>query len=109
MTKSELIDRLTNDIKRNAYTAKICEELKDLGFDSSMMEYHCTTERGKAFEAMEILGLISETIDRDEIFESSEAEALNDIREAEYDTVTLLNLAGFDGPAYYAVQMKYNF
>ena len=109
MTKSELIDRLTNDIKRNAYTAKICEELKDLGFDSSMMEYHCTTERGKAFEAMEILGLISEAIDRDEIFNAAEEEAINDIREAGYDTVKLLNLAGFDGPAYYAVQMKYNF
>ena len=108
MKKSELIDRLTNDIKRNAYSARICDQLKDLGFDSGMMEYHCTTERGKAFEAMEILGLISETIDRDAIFESAEAEAMNDIREAEYDTVTLLNLAGFDGPAYYAVQMKYN-
>lgn len=108
MKKSELITRLANDIKRNAYTAKICEELKDLGFDSSMMEYHCTTSRGEAFEAMEIMRMITGE-SAEEIFESSEAEALNDIREAEYDTVTLLNLAGFDGPAYYAVQMKYNF
>ena len=108
MKKSELIARLTNDIKRNAYTSRICEELKDLGFDSRMMEYHCTTNRGKAFEAMEIMRMITGE-SAEEIFESSEAEALNDIREAEYDTVTLLNLAGFDGPAYYAVQMKYNF
>lgn len=108
MKKSELIDRLTNDIKRNAYSARICEELKYLGFDSGMMEYNCTSDRGKAFEAMELLGLISDTIDRDAIFESAEAEAMNDIREAGYDTVTLLNLAGFDGPSYYAVEMKLN-
>ena len=107
MTKSELIDRLTNDIKRNAYTAKICEELKYLEFDSGMMEYNCTTSRGKAFEAMEIMRMITGE-SAEEIFESSEAEALNDICEAGYDTVKLLNLAGFDGPAYYAVQMKYH-
>ena len=56
---------------------------------------------------MEIMRMITGE-SAEEIFESSEAEALNDICEAGYDTVKLLNLAGFDGPAYYAVQMKYH-
>ena len=42
----------------------------------------------------------------DEVYQSANDEAIADIRKANYDTVGLLNLAGFDGPAYYAVEMK---
>lgn len=105
MKKQDIIQYATRNIKYNAYTARICEELKGLGFDVGMMEYYRNTNNGKAFGMMEMLRYVTGEA-ADEIYQAAEDEAIADICKANYDTVELLNMAGFDGPAYYAVEMR---
>ena len=106
MKKQDIIQYATREIRRNAYTARICEELKGLGFDAGMMEYHENTNNGKAFGMMEMLRYVTGEA-ADVIYQDANDEAIADIRKANYDTVELLNMAGFDGPAYYAVETRH--
>lgn len=103
MKKQDIIQYATREIKHNAYTARVCEELKGLGFDPGMMEYNENTNNGKAFGMMEMLRYITGEA-ADEVYQRANDEAIADIREANYDTVKLLNMAGFNGPAYYAIE-----
>lgn len=106
MTQKEIISRLRKSIRHYAYCGRICEELKDLGFDTHMMEYYQQTDNGKAFGQMEILRDMTGKAP-DEIYEAAEEEAIRDIREANYNTIKLLDLAGFNGKEYYEIQQKY--
>lgn len=106
MKKQDIIQYATREITRNAYTARICEELKGLGFDAGMMEYYENTNNGKAFGMMEILRYVTGEA-ADEVYQAAQDEAIADIRKANYDTVELLNMAGFDGPAYYKIEKEY--
>ncbi len=106
MKKQDIIQYATREIRRNAYTARICEELKGLGFDAGMMEYHENINNGKAFGMMEMLRYVTGEA-ADVIYQDANDEAIADIRKANYDTVELLNMAGFDGPAYYAVETRH--
>ena len=106
MTQKEITARLRKSIKHHAYCGRICEELKNLKFDANMMEYYENTENGKAFGQEEILVAITGKI-ADDIYEAAEAEAINDIRETNYNIINLLDLAGFNGKAYYESYKKY--
>lgn len=106
MKKQDIIKCATRDIKHYAYTARICEELKSLGFDAHMMEYYEDTNNGKAFGMMEMLRYITDAT-TDEIYQAANDEAIADIRKANYNIVELLNMAGFDGPAYYKIEKEY--
>lgn len=108
MKKSELIQTLRDDIRLNAYRARIAEELSNLGFDVTMMDYHCSVGRGKSFEAIRLLNLVTGSTIGDDIFDDAEEDANYDIRVVDSDIVLLLNFAGFDGSSYYSAYMKYN-
>lgn len=114
MKKSELMEKLTQDISRNAYRAYIQDHLKDIGYDASMMEYHANTENGKAFEAMELLNLLTNSEKGDGIYREAERDAAGTVKEIEdrfgrgsaAAIIALLDQAGFDGKAYYAVNAE---
>lgn len=106
MKKSELIQTLAEDIRLNAYRARIDEELSNLGFDVTMMDYHCSTNRGKSFEAIRLLNLVTGSTIGDDFFDDAEQDANYDMRVVDYDIVLLLDLAGFDGSSYYATYMQ---
>lgn len=105
MKKQDIIEYATREIRRNAYTARVCEELKGLGFNAHMMEYHENKNNGKAFGMMEMLRYVTGEA-ADEVYQAATDEAIADIRAANYDAVELLNMAGFNGPAYYAFEQR---
>lgn len=114
MKKTEIIEKLTNDISRNAYHAAITTFLGEtLNYDSNMMEYSSNVASGKAFEAIELLNTITGTTQGDTIYDAAEADANGTIRAAmespsmETIIVTLLNEAGYDGAAHYAATTKW--
>lgn len=108
MKQKELISAITRNIRREAYRARICEELKGLKFDENMMDYSAHTSNGKAFGQMEVLTLITDK-PADSIYESAVEEAQKDIKESNYDIVKLLDMAGYNGEEYYKTVQKYAF
>ena len=107
MKQIEIINKLKDDISYKAYRATCCDELKDLNFDVGMMEWHAAIYKGEAFEAIELLNWITGSQKGDELFEKAEEEARQDIKAANYDLVKILNMAGFDGEAYYEANKMY--
>lgn len=110
-----LITRLTEDISRNAYQARIRVALQKLDIDRDMMLYHELTARGKAFEAIEVLSLITdEPMRGHNIYQAADLDATGDCKriEAELGThtkegiVALLDKAGFLGEDYYRVLVQ---
>lgn len=102
MTQKMIIAHLKYSIQNNAFCAYIYEQLKHMGFDSSMMEYLEHTCYGKAFQAIQTLALITDKPDiGDDLFDKATEEARDLVRQAEGDIVTMLNAAGHDGEAYY--------
>jgi hypothetical protein len=106
MKKAEIITSTVNRIKRNAYTARVHDELQGLGYDVGMQKYERDTASGKAFGAMELYAEITGKA-ADDIYEAAVEEATQDIIKTNYNIVKLLNLAGYDGEAYYSVHQKY--
>ena len=116
MKQAQIIEKLENDITRHAYRAKIQEQLKTLEYDASMMEYYSNVSMGQAFEAIELLNLITNKPHHgDDVFNAAEEEAIQDVkrimREYGYSKagfIALLDAAGFSGVEHYAVESKYN-
>lgn len=106
MKQKEIIVRLEKQIRRYAYEARVQEELKNLNFDTDMMDFHNNVNCGKAFGMMEIYRDIANKA-ADNIYEEAQDEAIADIREANYNIIKLLDLAGFSGQDYYDTHMKY--
>jgi hypothetical protein len=102
MKKKELIEVITQMIQYEAYTARIFDELHLLRFDVGMMIYNRDTACGKAFAALEILSHITGK-QHDDIYDKSVEEATSDIKKAECNIIKLLDLAGFNGEAYYKI------
>lgn len=102
MKKSEMINYLKENIKINAYRATICERLADLGFDVYMMEYNKNIHYGKAFAFLETLATITDEHD-ESAYEGAVNEADNDIKNANYDIIKMLDMAGYDGKEYYEI------
>lgn len=102
MKKSEMISYLNENIKINAYRATICERLADLGFDVYMMEYNKNIHYGKAFAFIETLATITDKHDEN-AYEDAVNEAYNDIKNANYNIVKMLDMAGYDGKEYYEI------
>ncbi|MDR1563912.1 MAG: hypothetical protein LBS74_03035 [Oscillospiraceae bacterium] len=100
MKKIEIIKKCKGTIKRNAYQARIHDELQGLNFEIGMQRHHRDTANGKAFAAMEILKAIDEKIDVDELYEDAVEEATQDILKSNYNIEELLNCAGFNGSEY---------
>lgn len=107
MKQKNIINNITTKIQRNAYLARIFDELQGLEFDKGMMMYERDVASGKAFGGMETLTFITGK-PCDGIYEQAVEEATQDILKSNYNIVTLLNLAGHDGEAYYEVHTKYN-
>jgi len=108
MKKADIINTITKLIQREAYTGRVCDELQFLGFDTHMMKYNRENACGKAFGAMEIMNAVLKECDTSEqIYNQAVENATQDIYKAENDIVCLLDLAGYDGKAYYEVQKKY--
>lgn len=110
MKKQEIITSTINLIKREAYQARVQEELYGFGFETSMMQYYKNTSCGKAFGAMQVLSLMTGK-PADDIYEAAVEEATQDIRKVDnsnYDNmiIRLLDLAGFNGEEYYKVATK---
>lgn len=105
MKQKEIIDYARKEIRHHAYCGRICEELKNLNFNKGMMEYYEYTENGKAYGQETILAAITGK-NADGIYEAAEEEAIKDIREANYDIIKLLDLAGFNGKEYYEREKK---
>ena len=115
MKKSEIITKLVNDINRHAYRATIQEHLKNLGYDSSMMDYESSVDFGKSFEAIELLNMITGSTKGDDEHGDAVSDALADIKTADelygYSKkyfIYLLNCSGYDGKAHYEVTAKYD-
>ena len=102
MKKSEIIKIATDLIKRDAYSARVCDELRAIGFDVPMMSFGRDMSNGKACGGIEILSRITGKA-ADYIFEQAVEQAERDIKEADYNIIKLLNLAGYNGEAYYKV------
>jgi hypothetical protein len=99
MKVSEIKDRLVRMIERDAYAARVFDELQILGIDAGMMKFYRDEAMGKAFGAMEMLTYITGK-ESDSLYEKVVEAARMDIVKANYDTVKLLNLAGFNGEEY---------
>ena len=115
MKKNEIITKLTLDINRHAYRATIQEHLKNLGYDSSMMDWESAKCYGKAFEAIEVLNMITESNRGDDLYGDAVADAEADIKVADelygYSKkyfIDLLNRAGYDGKAHYELHAKWD-
>ena len=115
MKKNEIITKLTNDINRHAYRATIQEHLKNLGYDASMMDWESAVDFGKAFEAMEILNMITGSTKGDDEYGDAVADAQADIKVADelygYSKkyfIDLLNKSGYDGKAHYELRAKWD-
>ena len=106
MKKTEIIVAIINKIKRNAYTARVCDELQGLGYDVNMMRYERDTTSGKAFASIELYSEITGK-SGDFIYETAVEEATQDIIKTNYNIVKLLNLAGYNGEAHYATNQKF--
>lgn len=115
MKKNEIITKLTNDISRNVYRATIEEHLKNLGYVASMMEWQAATEFGKAFEAIEVLTMITESDRGDKVYREAQRDAEGTIETlsdrygyTKKYFVSLLNEAGYDGKAHYEIYAKWD-
>ena len=115
MKQKEIIEKLTIDIQRNAYQARIHEHLHTINYDANMMDYHCNVSRGQAFEAISILNMMTGSNRGDDIYNRSESEAIDDIKRIEglhgytkSGYIALLDAAGFCGAEHYEVEAKYN-
>lgn len=100
MKKSEMINYLKENIKINAYRATIFGRLADMGFDVYMMEYNKNIHYGKVFAFLETLATIT-NIREESAYEVAANEAYNDMKNANYDIVKMLDMAGYDGKEYY--------
>ena len=100
MKVSEIKAMTVKMIERDAYSARVLDELYTLGFEVGMMKFHRDEAYGKAFGAMEILTAITGTAS-DPIYEKAVDSARMDILNANYNIVKLLDLAGFNGAEYY--------
>ena len=116
MKKNEIITKLTNDINRHAYRATIEEHLKNLGYDSNMMDWESAVDYGKTFEAMEILSMITGSSTKgEEVYGDAVADAQADIKVADelygYSKkyfIDLLTKVGYDGKAHYEIRAKWD-
>lgn len=99
MKQAEIIRYLRDSIKHNAFRATICEELKLLDINASMMEYHENTYNGEAFGQMDVLHFMTGKA-CDDVYQAGEDEARAKIAEAAGDVIRLLDLGGWDGKAY---------
>ena len=107
MRKQEIVDMITEMIKENEYSARVCYELEKLGFDVAMMNYHYCIKSGKAFGGMEIFHAVTGKLAY-EIRQQAIEKATHDIIQTKHNIIKLLNLAGFDGIAYYNKQKSEN-
>lgn len=105
----DIIERLKQDISRNAYHAKIQEKLNEICYDADMMSYHLLTARGKAFEAIALLNLLTDSTDGDSVYEEAERDAAGVIKGIQpvsgewtmQAIIFLLDEAGFYGEEYF--------
>ena len=116
MTKAEIIISTIKRIKRNAYKARVCNELQWLGYNTSMMKLESDTASGKAFGSMELYHEITGKSAND-IYEAAVEEATQDIIKtykpfdfltiSEKDTIVkFLNLAGYNGEVHYEASKR---
>jgi len=105
MTSKKIIARLLELVERYAYQARVIEEIQHLDFDADIMKFNCYTIQGKAFGLLEVLHYVTDKPYED-IYEQSIAKALVDIQKANSNIVELLNLAGFNGEAYFKIISK---
>lgn len=100
MKKADIIRRSKELLHRSAYDARIHDELFARGFDEGMQQFNRDQAQGKAFGVMQVLQMLDEKCDVDKLYEEAVEDALQDMIRVKYDTVEMLNLAGYDGAAY---------
>jgi len=83
MKKAQMIETVKAGIEKNAYKALVFEQLNYIDSDG-MYEYESTIAYGKAFAYEEMYRELTGT-SADEIIETSQAQALDDIKGADYD------------------------
>lgn len=118
MKNIDIIEHLTNDITRNAYRAEIQDYIAhNLGYDRSMMEFEASVGYGKAFEAIKLLNLLTDTEKGDDLYNSAKEDAHGMIDNARVYAATaadpqkayiiaLLNAAGYIGAEHYAANER---
>ena len=118
MKNIDIIEHLTNDITRNAYRAEIQDYIAhNLGYDRSMMEFEASVNYGKAFEAIALLNLLTDTEKGDDLYNNAKEDAHGMIDTARADTATaadptkayiiaLLDAAGYTGTEHYAANER---
>lgn len=114
MPNIDIIEKLTDDITRNAYRAEIQDYLAHiLDYDRRMMEFSASIDYGKAFEAIKLLNLLTGTEKGDDLYNSAKEDAHSTIDTARANAVTaadptkaytiaLLDEAGYTGAEHYA-------
>lgn len=118
MKNIDIIEHLTNDITRNTYNAEIQDYIAHiLGYDRNMMEFEASVNYGKAFEAIKLLNLLTDTEKGDDLYNNAKEDAHGMIDNARVYAATaadpkkayiiaLLNAAGYIGAEYYAANER---
>ena len=89
MKNIDIIEKLTNDITRNAYHAEIQDYIAHiLDYDRNMMEFEASVNYGKAFEAVELLNLLTGTEKGDDLYNNAKKDAHGTIDNARVDAAT---------------------
>ena len=108
MDAQKIINTIINMIKREAFAARILEELYFLEYDRTMMAFYKNMALGKAFAAVELYNrATNDCAESDKIYHAAVESATRAIDRASNNIIELLNLAGFDGEAHYAATMKH--
>jgi hypothetical protein len=102
MKRQEKINTVVKMIKREAYEARMLDEIQCLGFDQDMIKFYRDMAIGKACGAMMALEAMTGKSFQGE-YDQAVEEATQDIPGTGYDIVKLLNLAGFNGEEYYKI------
>lgn len=118
MKNIDIIEKLTNDITRNAYHAEIQDYIAHiLDYDRNMMEFEASVNYGKAFEAVELLNLLTDTEKGDDLYNNAKEDAHGTIDNARVNAATaadptkayiiaLLDAAGYIGAEHYAANER---
>ena len=118
MKNIDIIEHLTNDITRNTYNAEIQDYIAHiLGYDRNMMEFEASVNYGKAFEAIKLLNLLTDTEKGDDLYNNAKEDAHGMIDNARVYAATaadpkkayiiaLLNAAGYIGAEHYAANER---
>lgn len=111
MKQKDIIAYITKMVQREAYQARVHDELKNWGIDVEIMKFHGNVANGKAFGGLQTLHFMTGK-SHDDIYEKAVEEATQDIKgidSSNYDRmiIKLLDLAGFDGKAYYSIITQY--